>query len=169
MTYDLSYSLNGVCELSDSVSGCVDIAACNYNADATVDDGSCEYGQTYYLDSDGDGYGSMESGVSCSGVLPGNASFQSGDCNDANSTIYPGASGTAAGVDNDCNGTLDPDEEEVICPEDVNGDGLISVADILAVLAEFGCTSNCDSDIDGDGNVIVSDVLALLASFGQDC
>ena len=169
VTYDLSYSLNGVCELSDSVSGCVDSAACNYNADATVDDGSCEYGQPYYLDSDGDGYGSVESGVSCTGVLPGNASFESGDCNDANSTVYPGAPATGVGLDNDCNGTLDADEEEIVCPEDVNGDGAISVADILAVLAEFGCTTACEADVDGDGNVIVSDVLALLAAFGQDC
>ena len=73
------------------------------------------------------------------------------------------------GLDNDCNGTLDADEEEVVCPEDVNGDGAISVADILAVLAEFGCTTACEADVDGDGNVIVSDVLALLAAFGQDC
>ena len=156
-------------EAGNDVPGCIDSSACNYDAEATSDDGSCEYGQTYYLDSDGDGYGSVESGVSCSGVLPGNASFQSGDCNDANSTMYPGAPGTGAGVDNDCSGTLDADEEEVVCPEDVNGDGSISVADILAVLAEFGCTSNCASDVDGDGNVIVSDVLALLAAFGQDC
>ena len=156
-------------EAGNDVPGCIDSSACNYDAEATSDDGSCEYGQTYYLDSDGDGYGSVESGVSCSGVLPGNTSFQSGDCNDANSTMYPGAPGTGAGVDNDCSGTLDADEEEVVCPEDVNGDGSISVADILAVLAEFGCTSNCASDVDGDGNVIVSDVLALLAAFGQDC
>ena len=156
-------------EAGNDVPGCIDSSACNYDAEATYDDGSCEYGQTYYLDSDGDGYGSVESGVSCSGVLPGNASFQSGDCNDANSTVYPGAPGTAVGIDNDCSGTLDADEEEVVCPEDVNGDGAISVADILAVLAEFGCTSNCESDVDGDGNVIVSDVLALLAAFGQDC
>ena len=43
------------------------------------------------------------------------------------------------------------------------------MADILAVLAEFGCTTSCEADVDGDGNVIVSDVLALLAAFGQDC
>ncbi|MGB2291979.1 MAG: trypsin-like peptidase domain-containing protein [Flavobacteriales bacterium] len=165
-----SQAVDNFCvEAGNSVPGCIDSTACNYDAEATADDGSCEYGQTYYLDSDGDGYGSVESGVSCSGVLPGNASFQSGDCNDANSTVYPGAPGTAVGIDNDCSGTLDADEEEVVCPEDVNGDGAISVADILAVLAEFGCTTSCEADVDGDGNVIVSDVLALLAAFGQDC
>ena len=64
---------------------------------------------------------------------------------------------------------MDADEEEAVCPEDVNGDGVISVADILAVLAEFGCTTGCEADVDGDGNVIVSDLLSLLAAFGQDC
>jgi hypothetical protein len=29
------------------------------------------------------------------------------------------------------------------CPEDVNGDGVISVADILVLLGEFGCVSGC--------------------------
>lgn len=169
VTYDLSFTLNGVCQLGDSVPGCTDSTACNYDEIATTDDGSCEYGQTYYLDSDGDGYGSVESGVTCNGVLPGNGSFQSGDCNDANSTVYPDAPGTGIGLDNDCNGTLDADEEEAVCPEDVNGDGVISVADILAVLAEFGCTTGCEADVDGDGNVIVSDLLSLLAAFGQDC
>ena len=29
----------------EDVSGCTDMDACNYNADATADDGSCDYGQ----------------------------------------------------------------------------------------------------------------------------
>ena len=94
-----------------------------------------------------------------------------GDCNDANSTIYPGAPGTAQGVDNNCNGVIDSDEEEAPpCPEDVNGDGTISVADVLAVLSEFGCTgADCQYDIDGDNAVTVSDVLMVLSAFGDSC
>ena len=30
--------------VDDNVYGCTDSGACNYNADATVDDGSCDYG-----------------------------------------------------------------------------------------------------------------------------
>jgi len=56
------------------------------------------------------------------------------------------------------------------CPEDIDGDGTVSVTDVLLLLADFGCTSNCTAaDIDGDGSVSVTDVLALLAAFGEEC
>ena len=38
------------------VYGCTDFLACNYDAIATCDDGSCVF-NTFYMDSDGDGYG----------------------------------------------------------------------------------------------------------------
>ena len=70
--------------------------------------------------------------------------FVSGDCNDANSTMYPNAPGTGIGVDNNCNGIIDLEEEAPVpCPEDLNQDGSVTVADVLAVLAEFGCDAGC--------------------------
>jgi hypothetical protein len=48
-------------------------------------------------------------------------------------------------------------------------DVYITVADILVILSEFGCTSACTSDIDGDGSVTVSDVLDMLSLFGSPC
>lgn len=152
------------------VPGCTDNTACNYNAAATADDGSCTYGSAYYLDSDGDGHGDVEMGTTCLSVAPAGMSFLTGDCNDANSTMYPGAPGTGVGIDNNCNGVIDPAEEApTTCPEDVNEDGTVSVADVLAVLSEFGCTSTCTFDVNADGNVNVTDVLQLLSAFGLDC
>jgi len=55
------------------------------------------------------------------------------------------------------------------CPEDVNGDGVISVADILVLLGEFGCVSGCSVDINGDYATNVQDILLLLAAFGTTC
>jgi len=55
------------------------------------------------------------------------------------------------------------------CPEDINGDGSITVADVLIILGEFNCLSECTADIDGDGAVTVSDLLLLLAAFGATC
>ena len=59
--------------------------------------------------------------------------------------------------------------ESCACPNDLNGDGATTVADILIVLSEFNCLSNCTADVDDDGAVTVTDVLALLAAFGQSC
>ena len=52
---------DGVCDELE-VAGCTDNTACNYNADATDDDGSCWYAEEFYdcegnclVDTDGDG------------------------------------------------------------------------------------------------------------------
>jgi hypothetical protein len=53
--------------------------------------------------------------------------------------------------------------------EDINEDGFVTVADILLILGEFNCISNCSADVDGDGAVTVNDLLAMLAAFGNKC
>jgi hypothetical protein len=55
------------------------------------------------------------------------------------------------------------------CPTDLNGDGNITVADVLAILSEFGCSLNCSFDVDGDNAITVSDVLVVLSTFGDLC
>jgi hypothetical protein len=58
----LSITLVGSSTVEEPVSGCTDGTACNYNSEATQDDGSCVSAQEYYdcdnnclLDSDSDG------------------------------------------------------------------------------------------------------------------
>jgi len=171
VNYDVVVSLNGVCSGPPSLGGCTDPEACNYDATATLDNGTCDLGTAAYFDSDGDGYGQYFATYFCGSIVPAGTVVLDGDCNDANSTMYPGAPGTAVGNDNNCNGVLDPDEEvPPTCPEDVNQDGVISVADVLAVLSEFGCANtNCQYDVDGDNAVTVSDVLVVLSAFGNPC
>ena len=62
-----------------------------------------------------------------------------------------------------------PPPIENTCPEDIVSDGLITVADVLEILGQFGCDANCFADVDADGVVTVSDVLSVLAVFGEDC
>jgi len=147
----------------------MDPEACNFDPDATWDDGTCDLGTAAYFDGDGDGYGQYFTQYFCGSVTPAGTTTLGGDCNDANSTMYPGAPGTGVGIDNNCNGILEPEEEENVCPEDVTGDNLITVADVLAVLSEFGCVTACNNDVDGDDAISVADILAILSAFGSDC
>ena len=37
-------------------------------------------------------------------------------------------------------------------------------------LSDFGCTANCTADVNGDGTVTVQDLLdGILANFGDPC
>ena len=54
---------------------------------------------------------------------------------------------------------------------DVNGDGLVNIIDLLAVIAAWGTCpppspGSCDADINGDGQVNITDLLATIAHWG---
>jgi len=55
------------------------------------------------------------------------------------------------------------------CTNDIDGNGMVTVDDLLLVLAEFGCLSGCSADVTNDGFVNVSDLLSILSEFGQMC
>ncbi len=59
-----------------------------------------------------------------------------------------------------------PDCDEDPCPEDLNGDGVINVDDILGVIAGYGAP---EGDVNGDGIGDVNDILMVLAAFGTSC
>ena len=94
------------------VSGCMDAVACNYNSSATTNDNSCTYGQTYYLDQDADGYGTLDSSVvSCSAAL--GFVLSNTDCDDNVAAISPGASENCLNlIDDNCDGLIN-----VGCPQ----------------------------------------------------
>jgi choice-of-anchor B domain-containing protein len=128
---------------------------------------SLEPGTTWYADADGDGYGDAAvTTLACS--EPEGYTSDATDCNDASAEVYPGAPGTEQGVDNNCDGFI-TGNEEVGCPGDFNSDGVISVADLLIYLGEFGCEENCTADFDLDGLVNIGDLLGFLSVFGAPC
>jgi hypothetical protein len=59
--------------------------------------------------------------------------------------------------------------EPCACPGDINGDLAVTVADVLFLLAEFGCTSECTADLNDDGLVSISDLLILLSFYSETC
>ena len=54
------------------------------------------------------------------------------------------------------------------CPGDLNNDGVVDLADLGILLADFGCTppGPCAGDLDGDGDTDLADLGILLADFG---
>ncbi len=60
-------------------------------------------------------------------------------------------------------------QEVYECFGDFNNDGLIGIGDILLLLGDFGCPSNCTYDMNGDDGVTTSDMLVMLSIFGTSC
>ena len=57
------------------------------------------------------------------------------------------------------------EEQSLACPWDLNGDGMVSAADLLLLLANWGQTCN-HADFNGNDDVGAADLLALLANWG---
>ncbi len=90
------------------------------DADAAVDEGASSV--TWYLDSDGDGFGTPLSTMESCAPLTG-YSILGTDCDDTRAGVSPAAAELCNGVDDDCNGSAD----YVIAPgdlEDDDGDGI---------------------------------------------
>ena len=142
----LSVNFSG--EISE-ISGCTDNTACNYNADATVDDGSCTMPNDC---------GSCEGDLSCLGCTDATA------CNYDSSATVDNGNCTYADSGYDCNG---------VCLNDVDGDGVCDEFEVggctdatacnydssasddngSCTYADSGydCNGVCLNDVDGDG------------------
>ena len=96
-------------------------------------------------------------------------------------TLVPAGSGERLGVDRDEDGFLDRDEldagsnpaDPISTPDnvgDLDGDGMVGIVDLLALLAGWGpCPGPplpCPTDLDGDGSTGITDLLVLLANWG---
>lgn len=154
---------DGVCD-EEETSGCTDSSACNFAEDATDDDGTCEFATCYGCTDD----------AYCN-FNPG-ATYNDGSCATPED-LFPDA--IVDGVSTvDCLGRCLHDEDgdgicdeaEIVCPGDLNDDGLRGATDILVMLSAFGCTEGCGApDLNGDGIVAASDVLMALSVFGVAC
>ena len=182
----VSNSTTAILTLTESV-----VASFNESTQVVVFEGL-----DVFADLDGDGYG--DPAVPVNACDPANSTsyaFNDQDCDDANAAIYFGASGTGENVDNNCDGVVEGEEvltvlgctdpgatnynpdatvddgtcEFPLCLGDLNSDLLVTVADILLLLGEFGCLGDCFADLSGDDSVSVDDLLAVLANFGLEC
>lgn len=101
----------GDCDDADDTLNPSQVEICDQqdnDCDGLVDN-EAEGAQVWFIDQDGDGYGSiLTTEQACD--QPDGYVAQAGDCNDLDSTIYFGAPEPADGVDHDCDGltTTDP-------------------------------------------------------------
>ena len=49
---------------------------------------------------------------------------------------------------------------------DIDGNGSVSVVDLLAIIDSWGACSGCVEDIDGNGIVDVTDLLTVVGAWG---
>jgi hypothetical protein len=143
--------------------GCTSTFGCNYNPEATIDDGSCEficYGCTDPGACNYDSFSNLEDDsceyLSCAG------------CTNSEACNY----NPTASIDNgSCSFTLDAagNCDKELCNEDLNADGVVSIQDLLLLLSFFGCSSECENDVNLDGNVSIQDLLLILGAFGGTC
>ena len=53
-----------------------------------------------------------------------------------------------------------------LCPADINGDTIVNVSDLLAVIANWNATGSNPADVNGDSIVNVSDLLGVIGAWG---
>ncbi len=83
--------------------GAEDCNGVDDDCDGSVDEGVTD---TFYLDSDGDGYGDASTtAAACS--APSGYGADDSDCDDSDASINPAADEACDGVDNDCDGSTD--------------------------------------------------------------
>jgi hypothetical protein len=75
------------------------------DCDAAVDEADAVDASSWYLDTDGDGYGSGPGVLAC--AQPSGSVSLGGDCDEADVAVNPGATELCNGVDDDCDGSVD--------------------------------------------------------------
>jgi hypothetical protein len=149
---------DGVCDVNETF-GCLDTDACNYDATATDDDGTC-------LEND------------CAGVCGGSLLFD--DCGVCGGSGIADGACDCAGNQLDAIGVCGGD-----CGNDFNSNGICDLDEIFgctystasnyspeATIDDGSCEgafNSCPSDLSGNGNVGSEDLLIFLADFDLSC
>lgn len=103
--------------------------------------------------------------------------------NELTFTAVPEGTQVRIGIDRDLDGHFDRDELDA-CSDpadaasipgaglsgDLDDDGDVDLADLGALLSNYGCTGGaCSADVDGDGDTDLADLGGLLAAYGTAC
>ena len=121
------------------------------DCDDNVDEAGAADCATYYLDEDGDGYGTSDSACLCAPSGDYDA-LGTGDCNDGEPLAWTGNTEVCDGVDNDCDGTADNSDssDSTTWYADEDGDGYGDSTSTTTACSQpsgfVGNTGDCDDD-----------------------
>lgn len=152
---------DGTCTYPAEIPGCTYSGAINYNSLANADDGSCVFttggiaGCIYANALNYDAAATTDDG-SCTfaPIIPGctntqalnfnaDATVDDGSCNypqPITGCTYPGATNYDATATSDNGSCIF--SAATPCPEDINGDGVVAVSDLLLFISAYGNTCN---------------------------
>ena len=153
------------CDDTDSAVNPASSEVCNGiddNCDGEIDENA---GSTWYLDSDGDGYGNPAiSQVSC--TPPSGYVDNADDCLDESSSINPAATEVCNGFDDDCDGQIDESGGTTAFYQDLDGDSYGNPAvSVTACSAPAGYVAD---DTDCNDNVAMANPGAAEVCDGID-
>jgi hypothetical protein len=134
----------GATELCDGVDN---------DCDGAIDDGAAAT-NTFYADSDGDGYGDPATATAAC-TAPTGLIADGTDCDDGDGAIHPGATETCDGVDEDCDGSIDEGAPgNLTFHVDADGDGFGDPnSPVQACAAGSGLVADASDCDDTDPNV----------------
>jgi len=128
------------------------------DCDGTVDDSDVLDFDTWYADTDADGYGDPGAATTACSQPTGTVSDGS-DCDDSDATVSPGASEYCNGVDDDCDGSTDEDDAMDVSTWylDADGDGYGDATDSLsACTAPTGYVASAEDCDDDDASLALT-------------
>jgi hypothetical protein len=121
------------------------------NCDGNVDEGLTF--DTWYADTDGDGYGDAGSSVSTCDGAPAGYVGDATDCNDADGAVNPGATEICNEIDDNCDGNIDEGVQSTFYA-DGDGDGYGDAGSTtMACSAPAGYVADGTDCSDADGAV----------------
>ncbi len=121
------------------------------DCDDTIDEDGAADAETWYLDADLDGFGSLETTLACE--QPEGYSNNADDCDDGDDASNPLASETCDTADDDCDGAIDEGDDndqdgfDDVCGQDCNDDNANVHPDGVEACDDID--NDCDGEIDG--------------------
>ena len=144
------------------------------DCDGLVDDDDPDIAgqQTWYADTDNDGFGDANASVDACSQPPGFVGNDD-DCDDTNILVHPDAQEVCNGIDDDCDGLVDDDDPSIAGQStwfaDADGDGFGDAgSSVPACNAPTGFVAN-DDDCDDTDVLVNPDAQEICNGIDDDC